>query len=604
MPFYPTLKRIRTSRDTTDTFYGYDARLKIPDGYFNNTENLTTDFFPMLANRRHKTFMQAVDSEGGTSRLTLRHPGGLFAKDALGYIADGDITFAGIKHESNLRHALDGYNRTEDEKQIISMGAYVCVFPDKYYFNTVDTDDCGYMEAHMTRTVRSYQMCHIDGTPYENVRVSNEEPKDENGNVDYTATWVSSDGTTTVYYQWSYSSKTWVELNTVYTRINFTHSGVNQAFKAMDGIDISGSSYEGINGSKVIYNLGEDYIVVIYPLEDEETGPADELNLDRTVPDLDFVCEAQNRLWGCKYGFGADGKAINEIYCCALGDFKNWNQFLGISTDSWVGSVGSDGQWTGAINYLGYPMFFKEDRIYAVNISTQGAHQITETVARGVQRGSHKSLKIVAETLFYKSRQDVCAFRGSFPESVSAALGDGYWTDAIGGANGSKYYLCMKNNGVDECFSYDAAKGLWMHEGYMSVVDFVELDDSFYAIVRGEGDTFGLEDVNGAAEGETEGDMHWTAETGILYYAQPDHKYVTRFDIRLKGSIAASVKVEIEYDSSGEWEDNGTLEMPTTNTLVYPVRPHRCDHMRIRLSGIGDVRILSLAKVLEVGTDV
>ena len=68
-----------------------------------------------------------------------------------------------------------------------------------------------------------------------------------------------------------------------------------------------------------------------------------------------------------------DGKAVNELYCCALGDFKNWNRFLGISTDAWAASVGSDGAWTGAANYLGYPTFFKEHVIHRIAISSSGA---------------------------------------------------------------------------------------------------------------------------------------------------------------------------------------------------------------------------------------
>ena len=147
------------------------------------------------------------------------------------------------------------------------------------------------------------------------------------------------------------------------------------------------------------------------------------------VPEMDFVIECRNRLWGCRYG-AQDGKSLNEIYCCALGDFKNWRQYLGLSTDSWTASVGSDGPWTGAVNYLGCPMFFKENRIHRVSVSSVGAHQITETVCRGVQEGCAGSLQVVDETLLYKSRADICAYQGSFPESISDALGDELYGEA------------------------------------------------------------------------------------------------------------------------------------------------------------------------------
>ena len=66
----------------------------------------------------------------------------------------------------------------------------------------------------------------------------------------------------------------------------------------------------------------------------------------RSVPEMDFVIESGNRLWGCKYGV-VDGKAVNEIYASKLGDFKNWNCYAGRSTDSYVATRGSDGPFTG-----------------------------------------------------------------------------------------------------------------------------------------------------------------------------------------------------------------------------------------------------------------
>ena len=76
----------------------------------------------------------------------------------------------------------------------------------------------------------------------------------------------------------------------------------------------------------------------------------------RTAPKLDYVTECGNRLWGCRYGL-AGGRAVNEIYACALGDFTNWNKFQGLATDSYAAQRGSDGPWTGAATHLGAPCF-------------------------------------------------------------------------------------------------------------------------------------------------------------------------------------------------------------------------------------------------------
>jgi len=86
---------------------------------------------------------------------------------------------------------------------------------------------------------------------------------------------------------------------------------------------------------------------------------------------MDFITESGNRLWGCKYGV-ADGETVNEIYCCKLGDFKNWECYQGVSTDSWRASCGTDGKWTGAATLADSPIFFKEDCFHRVYPSATG----------------------------------------------------------------------------------------------------------------------------------------------------------------------------------------------------------------------------------------
>ena len=49
-----------------------------------------------------------------------------------------------------------------------------------------------------------------------------------------------------------------------------------------------------------------------------------------------------------------------------LGDFRNWQCFMGLSTDSYYGNLGTDGKFTGAITHMGYPLFFKENCLHKV----------------------------------------------------------------------------------------------------------------------------------------------------------------------------------------------------------------------------------------------
>ena len=593
MPFLPYLdipkKYLNPNREFIDTFSGYNHNLKIGSGEFFDTKNLTNDYFPLLSTRKKR---------GTVSTLTAGQ--GMIEKDALAYVDNGTLYF------NSIATGLTGLS--SGDKQLVGMGAYICIFPDKAYFNTQDDTDYGYMETHYANATAgntasvTYQACKSDGTLYTGRTVSTTEPENpNNGDI-----WV--DTTTGTYYEYSSVQVMWVEVMTVYTKITFTTMGqldVND----YDGVTIAGCPVEDLNGEKIIYAHGGDantydYVVVIGLLENDLAGVQGRVTIDRNVPTMDYVCEAQNRLWGCFYG--NDGSQnLNEIYCCALGDFRNWHQYLGIATDSWAASIGSDGAWTGAVNYLGYPTFFKENCIHRVVISAEGAHQIIETECRGVQSGSYKSLQVVGETLFYKSRTDVCAYQGGFPQGVSDALGDVKYYEAVAGAFGSKYYISMRDAANTwHLFVFDSAKNLWIHEDNLHVKCFAAVDDELFCITEEQQTLTTVTKLVAlyGTVGTAEGAFSWKAESGLQYYQFPDMKYVSRYNFRMK--VSGTVKLYIEYDSSGTWIESGSItSMNAYDTVTIPVKPRRCDHLRFKLEGTGEVKMYSIARIYEIGSD-
>lgn len=583
--FYPKVSTHRTQRVVTDTFLGYDHQMKIQDGEWYDTGNLTNMRYPMFSPRPKR----------GTLERSFTKLQAIIAKDALYWVDNGTL------YANGYETGLTGL-QTVQETQLVSMGAYICVFPDKKYINTMDLTDYGDMGASWEYTGSvTYSMCHQDGTIYSNVSKGPTAPVDPvNGKV-----WIDTSSGSVKEY--SVYTKSWTVIETVYTRVDFSCTGqVQTRFKEYDGVRITGM-YEDessdLNGSKILYAVGmensRDYVVIVGIQETTVTVQDANIRIERVVPDMDYVCEAQNRLWGCKYGnLGPGIGNVNEIYCCALGDFKNWEQYLGVSTDSWRASRGSDGPWTGCINYLGAPTFFKENVIHPVSVSSVGAHQIGDIPARGVQQGSHFSLAVVNETLYYKSRSGVMAYQGGMPADVGAALGEERYYDAVAGAFGDRYYISMRDSAnAWHLFCYDVKKGLWIREDNLHVGRFTSWGDELYAQAENQ-----IVALNGTA-GTPEETVHWYAETGIQYYAYPDKKYVSRYNIRLNMERDAKMQIFIEYDSSGLWQFQQEVRLPNTGTCTIPVRPRRCDHLRMRLEGKGDVRIFSIARILEQGSD-
>jgi len=592
--YLPELTPIPQSRLFTDAFGGYNHNLKIASGEWYDEQNLSSSYYPLFSQRDRRGVI-----------ATLTSPQGLLSKEALMYVDGATLYYNGA--------AVSGITLSTDAgmipKTLVSMGAYAVIFPDKVYVNTANLTDYGNLDATFESIEDadvSYQMCRDDGTTYPTIaNISATAPTDP-ANGDY---WIDTSAATHVLKQYSVSSAMWVAIPTVYVRIGYAGIGTN--FAQYDGVTLSGCSYTGdnatlgaqiaaLNTDCIVYARGDDYIVVVGVLDQTYTQQSGSVTVKRECPSLDFVTESNNRLWGCKYGM-VNGKAVNEIRACKLGDFKNWNVFMGISTDAYTVTVGTDGKFTGAIAHLGYSLFFKEGCIHKIYGDMPSEYQVQTTMCRGVQEGSHLSLAIVNEMLFYKSRADVCAYDGALPTSVSDALGTEPYSGAVAGVLGSKYYVSMKDAAnAWHLFVYDVARGMWHREDNTRVMQFAQTKGDLLYINY---TTKVLTSVSGA-QGTLESSLAWNATSGIMGYEYPFAKYISRFNIRVKLAAAATITLYIEYDSAGGWVNMGTYTgNALTQTFTIPVIPRRCDHLRLKLEGVGDVKVYSIARVLEQGGD-
>lgn len=585
---YPKLKVIPTSRDMVDVFKGYNHNLRIGSGEFYDMKNLSSDNYPVLS-PRHQRGVYASPT----------NPQGMIAKDSLCYIDGGDFIINEYRVDMGL--SVD-----DTPKTLISMGAYVIIMPDKKYINTANLGDYGNIEAEGTTSAFSFSQCDIDGNRLENVATEDKPTDPQNG--DY---WLDHTNlheyTLRVY---SSTTETWSAVTTPYIRIDAPYELI-RAFSVGDGVNITCEEItqniylqDALSTSTVIVAKGVNHIVVKgivgITLSTSDTLAGQSLTISRKMPNMDFIIESENRLWGCRYGVALNGEVVNEIYACKLGDFKNWNVFDGISTDSYVASVGTDGQFTGAITHFGYPIFFKETCMHKIYGNYPSNYQIQTTDCRGVQKGCEKSLAIVNETLYYKARSGVCSYDGSLPVEISSALGETRYDNAVAGSLGNKYYISMQDaNEQYHLFVYDTLKGMWHREDDTKAMQFCNCRGDLYYIDHADNQ---IKTIQGTGTTETAA-IKWMAETGILGTDSPDKKYISRLDVRMSLDVGTRVHFFVQYDSIGEWEHLFTMTGVKLQTFAVPIRPKRCDHMRLRIVGEGDAKIYSICKTIEQGSD-
>lgn len=617
--YYPQLDSSSASREFQEQFLGYNHNLRINDSEFYDMKNMTGDYYPVLATRKKRGLVKQ-----------LTKPLGVSCKDALCYIDNGHLYINGNEIEPFFGTTTSD---ARYEKKLVGMGAYLLVFnikstglQDGWYVNTEKTSEHGFIDQvnEMTCTKNiplSYVICTADGKEHQltNENADNyvyvKDTAPSKNKVKNGYKWLDTSGDVHYLKVWSETNSMWTSLSTTYVKLSMP--GIGKGLSEGDAVTITGCSITNqgdivkeqintLNNTILIKSIEKpsdggvaSWIVVAGILDKICSQIAGTVTIARQAPYMDYICECNNRLWGCRYGVNRNNDIVNEIYACKQGDFKNWFCYAGISTDSYAASVGSDGVWTGCVHYGSNVLFFKENCIHKLYGNIPADFQLMEQKVRGLQRGSEKSLCTVNETLFYKSASDICYYDGSLPVSISYQLGENNFTNAVAGSIGNKYYICMTDSNSNRClFVYDIAKQMWHKEDNVNISDFCRDGTNLYYI---DGDTNKLMNVCGGTDLET--DFEWFVETGNIGYSYSDNKYVGRILVRMSKPLQSEVRMYIQYDESDEWESISSFAGGGTRSFSVPVVPRRCDHFRVRIEGVGECKIYSISKVMEIGSD-
>jgi hypothetical protein len=291
--YFPKLNAPRQSRVTVNRFPGLDRRPRGQEGSFREMENLCAQGYPTLTVRRPRGIAGSVTA-----------PGGLTAKDGLIWV-DG--------HTLYINGSAAGLVLSEGKKQLVSMGAWLLIWPDKLYINTKDLTDFGSLEnKRVTEGEVSFTLCRPDGTAYSGYLAADTAPEEpESGSL-----WLDTGGEETALRQ--YGQDGWMEVDDVCVGLHA--AGIGVGFRAGDGVSVSGCREEALNGSFQLRAAEEDCLVVT-ALPGGLSSQTEPVTVERSVPDMDYVVESGNRLWGCKYGI-VDGQAVNAVYASKLGTSK------------------------------------------------------------------------------------------------------------------------------------------------------------------------------------------------------------------------------------------------------------------------------------------
>jgi hypothetical protein len=515
----PEITAYTNRRVQQEKFGGINHTFGAGGGELYDMKNLSARYYPLLAPRARRYTVRKND---GT-------PNGIFTAGKL-YEVYGTKLYIGGEEKATV---------ADSEKTFCALGERVLIFPDKI-------------------------VCEKDGTikPME---------------ASYSASGLKfGDGT--------YADEK-AAANSI------TTTGTAFLFNVGDAVTIEGCTKEPYNNrTPVIREISDDkktlrFYENTFRLPDGQTSITETgtVTLKRTVPDMDYVCTNENRVWGCKG---------DSIYASKLGDPYNWNVFENLATSSFNVESGTAGAFTACVSYLGYPCFFKEGKIFKMYGTIPTNFQLMSSAVLGVQKGSAKSLAVAGETLYYLSKVGIMSYSGGMPRCISRVLGEEVrFSEAVGGSDGLNYYVSMKANGTSALYCYSSENGTWHKEDALAVVQ-MSYHGGIMALIKGGCVLLGNPaDIPEGAQ--REGSVSSEAEFADYDGGSFDAKHVQRVRARIEAEAGAALSFLVKFDS-GAWEevDRCGAQEKGIFTLDCPIR--RCDHFKLKIKATGEYRLYAL----------
>lgn len=347
---------------------------------------------------------------------------------------------------------------------------------------------------------------------------------------------------------------------------------LSDLFAVNQAIEITGCSISENNKSIVIRGTDGNKLTFY---ENSFTAGSSESDviLERKVPDLRYVCESDNRLWGVDE---------NTIWASALGDPLTFYNYDGLSTDSYAVAVGSEGQFTGCRAYSSNVLFFKENTLHKLLGSEPSEYRIYTYTVPGVQEGSSDSLQVVNEVLYYKGVSGVYAYTGGAPSLASENFGVRRFGNAHAGTDGLNYYISMQD--LDDLswglYVLDTQRGIWLREDDSRAVGFARVDGAL-CFLSGNGTLYRI-----GQDDSAEAAIQWEALLAPFDWTVPERKDYTRLYIQADLEAGAYIKVEAREDGR-PWRQVALCHAEHKKNFAVPVAPGRCDTLQLRLSGVG-----------------
>lgn len=363
---------------------------------------------------------------------------------------------------------------------------------------------------------------------------------------------------------------------------------LTEHFNVGDAVTISGCTKEANNKTLIVQSMTAN-LLSFGPGMFEDATEAGTVFLERKVPDMDYICESNNRLFGCS-------SKDQVVYVSALGNPLNFYIEEGIASDSFAVAVGSDGDFTGCCKHGSSVLFWKENRLHKLLGTYAQEYSLYEYSMEGLQKGSHKSMQIINEVLYYMGNHGVYTYAGGMPTRISENFGEKEFTNGVAGTDGDNYYLSVMDGDSASLLVYETQSGFWFREDATNAVDFARISNALY-MLDDTGSVWLLDTK------EEDKDVEWMAQFTPFHESAEGRKHFSKIILRVEIPRGAWLKAEIRLDN-GRWREVGKIIGKDMDSIPIQLPVNRCDMLEVRLSGRGPCTMKTMMLEYAMGSDV
>lgn len=557
------------------------------------------------------------------------------------------------------------WNLTEEENsgkhQLVNMAAYIIILPEGVWFDTVkakeyidnydpDTetstvpfsDVAGRIALERSETSYAHILmypCADDGTPAETcpsngfIHGSGEAPTTLVNDGMYALYNADHSGANMYVWQGKDTGQNGAGIMQTDNVFRLADAGTGESdFSTgffvgdevtLENISISTASVGNFQNIEfgpyaTVIDVGEKYVTLRFADVDQASlvkycgqltaentfSPLHTFSLSRPLPDIKYVTEWNNRLWGC----GGENNSV--IYASALGTPRCWSVYENTAADSYWMNVGDGEEWTGAATFEDHAYLFKQNKMWKIfgnkPSNFQSAVYDFGTIA-------NKSIATVGNMMVWASRDGIYAYNGGMPQRISHNLGDErFYGDCVGWGCQNKYYIyCARVPSPErddyKIYVYDAETGLWYEETAVTSGIFGSCQLPEEVIMNTKDGLVGITGtgipVPPTAATGTEDKVEWSFDTPELASGDPDFKWIAKIQISCELEEGATAAVSAFYDGSDVPYVIGRFAEGRRRTELLPARLRRCQRVKLRVEGSGFIKIYSISYQTEGGSE-